>query len=853
VTRAAHSLAGVCLACSWLVAACAGGGDGPVDAQAPSPSPRDTLGPAAPDADGVAPHAMSSEPLEAMIDPDPLRRIVTVAFSEPMDAALAEAVFWQDGEPEETVSGSWSDGDTLLTLGFDHSLSSGAPLHVDLRGLRDRAGNALDVAHPYLGDGVLDFELYAPSGESCGDPRIISQAASGNGFHTWYVPAGAGSSADGAFACEPGGSGADVVVEYEKSSGSLAEGGELLHVIAAGQAAAIVLEITSGACDGGGAKVEKCLAGRGTWDAFLDVPAGTYWIWVASALDTDSPAVTVSVEETPPTAVPAEGEGCFAPFTTASSNYTPPAMPGDPHTWSLPAWINSLDIADASGSPDSIHCGLDPDQGIQGVDAVIELEMAPLTNTLLVEARDFAALDVEVLGSCPGDAPNRVSHYCRGYVKGAPLSFTVSPAESPVYLWLGAPYTGGAFSGSEEIRVTELKLSPGEARSRPEPLLGSGPISPTSTVSLEVPDCFVSGANVHWYSYTSTETLVGVRANVVAPIALVDPTDHGVVCSADATTVAVGTRLPTGSGTVLIAVESPTPITQLEIIEGDYTGVGDARVDLDVTFPSDPDPTSMAIGSTLGFVGNGEAIWSFPRSGNDVAVEHALAEGLGGDQLGSDIHFADGRLYSVDTQSSTTTSRLFAVYDESTGLWGPDAWDDPAGYPASTPIHAITHDGAHLLMASRTSSAVGVRFLRVELTNPPAVPVLLGTNPGISNVRRLAADASYFYVIGRDSAFVSGVYRIDRADISAPATLLGEVDFTNASALVADDLTAAAHLYVRDASSLHVIARPSSSAPINLGITSIGVSGESMALDRPTHTLYLFADNGLNGTILTLH
>jgi hypothetical protein len=791
------------------------------------------------EADAERPHVIASDPAEGAIDHDPLLQAITVAFSEAMDPTLTQVPFTEDGQPLESVGGTWSEDDTVLTVSFGDYLTAGATFHLDLRGLTDRAGNPLDAAHAYLVDGVLDFALAKPGGDDCDDPLVASQADVGNGFHTWYLPPGLATGRNGAFACDPDGSGPDAVIEYIKSTGTLAEGGELLHVIATAQNAGINLEITSGDCVAARGAVEKCLWLKGSWDAFLDVPAGRYWIWVSeqSATAGATPGATVSVEEIPATASQAEGEGCFAPYTTSSTNYTPPLGAGDPHVWELPFWINGFDIAPSTGAPGTIDCGVDPAVGIQGVDAVIELQKAPATNTLLVELDHlgaFSELDVEVLGGCDATEAATVSHYCRAYVDSYPdgFAFTVAPPDGPTYLWIGASRTYQEFVDTE-VKITELTLAAGEARSLPEPIASSGPIHPTSTVGLERPTCFSPSLAVHWYSYTASGTLFGVRSDAAAPLAVIGPDGNEAACSTDASTVAIGDRVAVGSP-VLIAVESPTAIGHLELIDEAYTGVGDMVTDLGVTFPVDPDTDSMAVGSDEIFLGSSQAIWSLPKAGSAVAVEHAGAEGLGPPQLGSDIHFVDGKLFSVDTTSSTSNHRLWAVYDELDQVWSPVPWDEPSGYPPSTPVYAMARDGTHLVLAS--GEAGGVQFFDVDATTAPATPLALGANPGVQQVGSLALDATYFYVAGRDSAAAEGIYRIARADIAAPALLLSPYP----GRMAVDDATSANHLYVREYDALHVIVHPGGPTPISLeALSSLG-GGYSMAMDPATTTLYLF-------------
>lgn len=805
------------------------------------------------------PHVVSSIPVEGSIHLDTLTAI-TLTFSEAMDPALAEVALGQGSQAPETVSGVWGDGDTVLTVPLAEPLTPGATFHLDVSALGDRSGYVLDDAHPYLGDGVLDFTLGGHDGGGCDEPLLTSQAIEGNGFYTWYVPATV-SDDEGQFACDANGAGPGVVIEYTKTSPVLADGGELLHVIARGNGDFIDLEIVSGDCAAAAGAVETCVSNKSSWDSFLDVPAGTYWIWVASeeASAGGFPDALVSVEEVPASALQAQGEGCFAPYTTASANHVAPVGPEDPHVWTIPPWINAFDIAASTAGPGAIRCNDDPEpDSPPGVDAVVEFQKAASDSSIIVEVEALEAdlddaLVVEVRDGCdPVDAESPPVH-CTTPKEYHERAFE-GPA-GPYYLWVATNHSYRVFPGAE-IRITELTPALGEMRTHPEPLSGSGPIQPTSPLSVEVPSCFSSSApNVHWYSYVVSGTLFGVAGDTAAPIAVFDTAGNELACATDTTSVAIGSVVTPGS-TAIIAVEAATAITHLEIVDDTYAGVGGTVTGLGVTFPAPIGPTGMTFGATEMFVGTLSNLWSFPKTGGAVAVEYGAANGITASQLGYDLAFAAGRLFSLSSDgSSATDGLLWALYDASSNIWAPMAWDVGSGYPPATYVSAMTYDGTDIVIASDVYEEVSL--FAVDPTTSPAVPVQLGANPLLRYVTGVAADAAYFYVAGQRSGIGEGIYRIDRANVAAPPQLLRLVDVGGSStAIVVDDLTAANTLYVHDSSALlHVVANPSGPLPVDLGSIRFigGTSSQAMTIDRATNTLYLF-DPTLpgNGGILTI-
>jgi hypothetical protein len=800
--------------------------------------------------DTQAPYAVSSSPEPYSFNLDPLLDVVTITFSEAMDESIVDVPLQEGAHPPVTVTGVWSDGGTVFTVNFATPLMAGGVYHLDVTGLRDLAENGVIGTFDFIDDGILHFALQDPKGESCSDPLVLSQAVESAGAYTWTIGTGSVTAGNGGFACDATspGQGHDAVVQYVKTSQNVSEGGKLLHVSAVGGSDDIDLEIRSGSCSAVSGVVESCLWIKQTWDKFLDVPAGTYWIWVSDD-DTSGgfPGATVTIEEIDPSAPQAEGEGCFAPYTTASAIHTAPATAEDFHSWIIPASINGYDISPSSGSAGSISCDNHATYGdMHGVDAVVAFDKTNPDSTLIVEVANLdptlsqSDLDVELLTACDTSDDDALSLFCGADSDG--FSFSTPGPAGMVYLWVSTEATSEEFNGVE-VRIREFVPGPGETILTAEPIAGSGPINPTSQTAADPPSCFPPTANVHWYKYDATSTLFGVKTDVAAPIAVIDATGQEVACTTNATVVGVGRPIG-GAAVSYIAVESPTAIANLTVVDEAYDGVFGNAADLDVTFPVNAIDYSMVVGPTDIYVGYANEIWSFPKAGSATAVEHATAEGLTTTHLGYDIAFGAGRLFSVDSTSTTTVSRLFSVHRTSTGIWSPQPWDISPSYATSDLIHAMAFDGSNVIMASfRTTAATGVTFYSVNASSP-GTPVSLGTTTTVHYVSGFAADATYFYLAGRNASNVEGLYRLPRAAITSAPVLLAPINANTSTrtAVAIDSIDAAGMIYARDDDTKLWAIADSSAGLLNLGVllTRGNTADIAMAVDPATGAVYIF-------------
>ena len=723
---------------------------------------------------------------------------------------------------------------------------------------------ACDDGNQVSGDGCSP-QCTPNTGETCTDPLVMVQATQVGGKYTWNVASGAVVTGDGDFACDPNGIGPDVVVKFTKTSETLANGGKLLHVKADTPTATATsyflnLEVKGGSCEAGTGTSLNCDWYKDSWDAYLDVPPGDYWIYVAkNSAATASfpfPQVVIDAEEVLPAA--GEGEGCFAPFTTASANYTPPGGAGLPHQWVIgDGAINSFDMSATWGEPGSITCDNHPTYGdIHGVDAVIEYVKQSPTSVLKIDVQNNdpvltqSDLDLEVLSVCDSNSAAKVSRHCRN--DRDTISITAPSPAGPVYLWVAAEATGEELNGAT-VQVTEIFPGPGESWPTAQPLAGSGPIAPTSAQRLDAPSCFPAAGNIHWYSYTITNEAFAFTANAAGTVGIYDAGGQQIRCVTDASTSPVSVFGAPGD-VLYIAVQSPTAITAVTIQDAVYNGIQGDVTDMQITFPAAPGGEyNMSVDANQIVIADLSNVWSFPKTVGATATQYGSAQGIATTHLGYDTVFAGGSLFGVDATTSTTASRLFRLWDGAT--WGPGtAWDLTPTYPSTSPTHALATDGAVLFLSTRRTSTNANFYFLSPFT--AGVPTLLGTAPNIWYVSGMAADATYFYVTANGSSG-EGVYRVLRSNVAAPAVRIATLDTgTIRNAVAVDSYMSAQHLYVRDAvGDVHAVIAPGSASPIHVGaISTLGGSADySMTYDQAGSAIYMWeTETVASGRILKL-
>jgi len=689
------------------------------------------------------------------------------------------------------------------------------------------------------------------TGETCADPLVMSQATQAGGVTTWTVATGSVVTVDGDVACDPNTKGPDVVVAYVKTSDTVANGGKLLHVKAdtpstTATSGYLNVEIKGGACAAGAGTSLKCLWYKDNWDSYLDVPPGTYYIWVQKNSPTTAtvffPAVTIAAEEIAPAM--AEGEACFAPYTSASSIYTAPAGAGLPHSWLIPPTINSFDMGATWGAPGSISCDNSSPYGdIHGVDAVIEFDKQSATSVLKVDVQNLdptltqSDLDVEVLSVCDPNNAAKVSRNCRA--NKDTVSITAPSPAGPVYLWVSTEGTAEELNGAN-VQITEIFPAPGESWPTAEPLAGSGPITATSAMRLDAPSCFPAAGNIHWFKYTLSNDALSLKANSAGVVGIYDEGGQELKCVGDAAGSPIGILGDPGT-TFYIAVQSPSPITSLTMLDIAYNGVGGVETDMQITFPSSAlSEFGMTVSGTELFMGNTSLVFSFAKTVGATAVEHGAAEGITTTHLGYDLVFAGGSLFSVDSTTIVSASRLFRIYNGTT--WGPAAWDITPTYPASSASYALATDGTNTLFMSTRRTTVSANFYSFS-TVGAAGPTLLGTNTNVWYVVGLAADDQYFYFASNGTTG-EGIYRLSRSNVAGPVVKLASIDTdTQCNNIEVDAFVNPQYLYVRDAlGDVHAIASPAAATPIHIGVvSSLGTTSDyAMTFDKTDGSLYLF-------------
>ncbi|HEX8704150.1 MAG TPA: Ig-like domain-containing protein [Myxococcaceae bacterium] len=83
--------------------------------------------------------------------------LLIVNFSEPMSAVGTATLVNVTKNTRTTLSGQWATDGFSITYDVLDRLTAGSTLRVEFVGFKDKVNNALDLTHPYLVDGKLDF------------------------------------------------------------------------------------------------------------------------------------------------------------------------------------------------------------------------------------------------------------------------------------------------------------------------------------------------------------------------------------------------------------------------------------------------------------------------------------------------------------------------------------------------------------------------------------------------------------------------------------------------------------------------------------------------------------------------
>lgn len=815
-------------------------------------------------ADAFVPYVAASSPSEGETGvPNPLRE-VRIAFSEAMDESTTSVPVTDELGRTTMVDGVWSSGGTVLVL-------PGAPFtigrrnSIDLTGLRDLSGTALSPVHEYLGDGVLDFTLAAPTGESCEQPLGIEQATVAmDGYYEFTLTAANRTRQNGSGSCDYDGMSTDGVIHYRKTTPALSDPsgtGRALRIRTYNVSNRANIEVFRDVCNprdpAAAAARVRCAWEHASWDLPLDVGPGDYYIWVGNEVAygaiTD---IRISIEEV--TSIP-EGQSCFDPYDSTSAIYTAPGGPDEPHVWTVPASTGaSVDITESNSRFEALSCA----DSVKD-DVVVRFDKAADDTVLDVRVNPGGSWRrVEVVsGACRADDPAATRAGCE-VLPNAARRMTVRAPAGPTYVWLAYDHTSQPFQGARlEIREVPAPSAPGSTCANAIPLAGTGTVSitPTHGGRYDGPSCIAADSDVTWYSFETTERLTHVKTNAEGAIALVDPASgQDAYCLANASSTPLAAFAPVGTR-VCLGVESGSAISELTIEPIPYTGAG-ATAPVVLPVPTRPSLAStpyednvllneswMRVTPTRILQGIGAlvGIVDLDRAGGSPVIHLELDNRV----VGRGVVAIGEQLFTL-SQSHPAVPRLFRIRDAS-GAWDPVTWD--RGTPAATytkRTDTLTADGVHLYSAGSTSASDdAVPLVRWPL-DAPGIAEPAGSITGIYDVSGITMDADYIYACGRTSSDSSsrGVFRASRAEIEATgttaATRLATVPVRNLLCPIAiDDGTAARYLYVRDDSGhIHVIGEPGG-APRYLGVIFRGDgSAESgMDVDRPTGAVYVFS------------
>lgn len=820
--------------------------------------------------DTIAPRVVSSVPSEGGTTGPNLASVV-VTFDEPVDPSTLPTQL-SDGTSSATVSGTLNGAGTVASFSVAGLLVADASYALDLSGVRDLFGNALDTG-PVLGDGVLDFTVPpAPSGFDCSAPLTVGYGTPMGSGTLFTIPA-ASTGRNGSFSCDSSGGGDDIVIEYQKVSDTVDNGGLLLHVGAVGAGSnGLDLEVTRGVCTSSAA-VDTCYWNKDDIDSYLDVPPGTYYIWIANTNEVatvDFDGALVSVEEIPPPL--AEGEGCWMPFDELSSTYTPPASPAEPAVWTIPASaINSFDMDVSWGGLGSISCDDTPGYGdIHGVDAVVEYTPTMAGSVLDIRVESLGAssadLNVEVLDRCDSRDPAKVSLACSADERQH--RHVVTSTASSVHIWVSTEATSDVWPGAT-VSVRELMPAVGETCATGHVIAAPGTITPTgsSNERLGAPGCLSATsttATVEWYRYEVTGGQVQIASsNGIEMGAYLENEPQRALCQPDVSRLGLGATLPVGS---LLCIAVPTGQAgsfSLSDVADVYTGVGTSSVSAVPVAPDGSWGTDLWLTSSPSWVffGTSSRIQAFPKSAltsstATVAFEvYATSSDIGRAALALD----EGPLFSLDDSSSASSHRVVQLWDGSAASFSAVDWDIAASYPTQD-ARALSSDGSKLYYAIHRSNSVDVYSLSQEVA---ATPTLVGSNQSVDNVVGLAVDATYLYFVGQSVATgVDGLYRLPRAEMANPSAradlmLPFDISTSGQHPVFLDDPENPSYLYVRGYNPplIYVFGEPSSAAPVYrepLGPISNNVD-YAWSFDRATNSILAYSTtSSISGEIVWL-
>lgn len=773
--------------------------------------------------DSFVPFVAASTPLEGSTGVSfPLDDVV-LAFSESMDTTVTEVAVRDDIGGDHMVAGSWGSGGTVLTIpGSEFGI--GLTYEVDVSGLVDLAGSSVSVGHPYLGDGVLDFDIELPTGESCDLAlRTIDGDEVSPGVFAFDITRAQRTRNNGSGSCDADGiAETDAVIHYVKTTPELSDpsgAGRALRVMTDATVNRTNLEVFSGSCDPTSATAVRqiCFADSDTIDQLLDVPAGEYWIWVST--NAGSPTdIDVQISEVD--SIP-EGERCEDPFDTSSPEYTPPATPDGHHLWTLPTGTyNSLDASISNGPGEALSCA-----ARSLGDFVIEYEKTDPTSVLDVTIRsDRFSIRAELLENACTRGSGGTTALCEEFVGEDGERFTADVGAGTHYLWLSGGLVGSPFQGGEvAIREVPAPTAPGSSCANAIPLTPSGTvaITPDHAERYFAPSCTPTTSNVTWYSFTTTTAVTEIFGTGDGAVGLVDATSGDELgCDAGSDGDSVIRRFAPVGTQFCLGVQTDGSVSELRFENKDYTGPGlTAPTSLNIDAPADLSGTPylgnsvnggnyLLLTSTTLYQPLGTAgMYYAPKTGGTRLQARFDVENLGngGARIGD-------ATYTIDYNGGQRIQQL----TDATGAWNLEYVDPGADYDGNT--RGLGTDGTYLytVIHSTSSSTRDAAIYRLD-PSAPSTPTLIGRVGDIYSLVGITADAEYIYLTGQTSTSAKGVYRLAIASLDPDAVSSPELLTSFGSSLATTSqtlelLTTGAgdtYLYLRDTSGrIHVIADP---------------------------------------------
>jgi hypothetical protein len=215
------------------------------------------------------------------------------------------------------------------------------------------------------------------------------------------------------------------------------------------------------------------------------------------------------------------------------------------------------------------------------------------------------------------------------------------------------------------------------------------------------------------------------------------------------------------------------------------------------------------------YVGGTSNLYRLPKAGGPVenVVE---AAGITTTPLGSTMAIVGGKIFTVDTTTSTTTPFLWRLSISGGVTWSPLGYGQWPSTPGDI-VRGVFHDDGRLyLVTDETTTGVATQIWSINTSAVllPAEPRLEGTVPGAEDCDSIAGDDTYFYLTCATGDRLLRVHRTTFASELVTDTI--DLSLTN-NQVHAHDLDDDGHadvLYVvSDEERVHYVCDPDGAAP----------------------------------------